>query len=65
MLYIPQSDSRRFGRKESFMKLHIDGYSVTPKPEESLFDMVKELGLVTRRLSEDPIAAKIAGRLFT
>ena len=28
------------------MKLYIDGYRVTPKPEESLFDMVKALGLL-------------------
>ena len=47
------------------MKLHIDGYSVIPKPEESLYDMVKDLDLVTGSLSTDPIAAKIAGRLFT
>ena len=47
------------------MKLYIDGRRVTPKPEESLFDMVKALGLWQGSLSTDPIAAKIAGRLFT
>ena len=47
------------------MKLYIDGYRVTPKPEESLFDMVKALGLLKGSLDSDPIAAKIAGRLFT
>ncbi len=47
------------------MKLFIDGYPVTPKPEESLFDMVKSLGLFKGNLAADPIAAKIAGRLFT
>ena len=34
-------------------------------PDESLYDIVKRLGLYTGRLSEDPIAAKIAGRVFT
>ena len=47
------------------MKLYIDGRRVTPKPEESLFDMVKALGLWQGSLATDPIAAKIAGRLFT
>ena len=47
------------------MKLYIVGRRVTPKPEESLFDMVKALGLWQGSLATDPIAAKIAGRLFT
>ena len=47
------------------MKLVIDGYSVAPKPEQSLLDMIKELGLIKGKLSEDPLAAKIAGDVFT
>lgn len=47
------------------MKLKIDNIEVTPMPDESLYDIVKRLGLFTGRLSEDPIAAKIAGRVFT
>ena len=47
------------------MKLLIDGYEITPKPMQSLFDMLGELGLVQGKLSTDPIAARIAGRIFT
>ena len=47
------------------MKLYIDGRTVTAKPDQSLFDVVKELGLIQGKLSADPIAAKIAGRVFT
>ena len=47
------------------MKLYIDGYEVTPKPDQSLLDIVTELGLITGKLSSDPIAAKIAGDVFT
>lgn len=47
------------------MKLIIDGYNVTARPDQSLYEMVKELGLFTGKLSTDPIAAKIAGRVFT
>ncbi len=47
------------------MTLTINGYSVTPKPGQTLYDMVVELGLVSGKLSTDPIAAKIAGRVFT
>ena len=47
------------------MKLYIDGYHVTPKPDQSLLDIVTELGLITGKLSTDPIAAKIAGDVFT
>jgi len=51
--------------KEKNMKLKIDGHIVEAKPDQSLLDIVKELGLITGKLSEDPIAAKIAGRVFT
>ena len=47
------------------MNLYIDGYEVTPKPDASLLDIIKELGLITGKLSADPIAAKIAGDVFT
>ena len=47
------------------MKLYIDGYEVTPRPDESLLDIIKRLGLMTGKLSRDPIAAKIAGDVFT
>ena len=47
------------------MRLFIDGDTVIAKPDQSLYDMVKELGLIQGKLSTDPIAAKIAGRVFT
>ena len=47
------------------MKLKIDGYTIEAKPDQSLLEMVEELGLIKGRLSTDPIAAKIAGRVFT
>lgn len=47
------------------MKLFIENHVVEPKADQSLFDIVKELGLYTRKLSEDPIVAKLAGRVFT
>ena len=47
------------------MKLIIDGNTVIARPDQSLYDMVRELGLIEGRLSSDPIAAKIAGRVFT
>lgn len=47
------------------MKLIIDGINVTARPEQSLLEIVSELGLIEEKLSTDPIAAKIAGRVFT
>ena len=47
------------------MKLIIDGYNVTATPDSSLLDIIKELGLIKGKLSTDPIAAKIAGEVFT
>ena len=47
------------------MTLIINGYNYEPSPGESLFDIVKKLGMINGKLSEDPIAAKIAGRVFT
>lgn len=47
------------------MKLIIDGREVTPRADQSLLDIIREMGLVTGRLSTDPIAAKIGGDIFT
>ena len=47
------------------MKLIIDGTLVEARPDQSLLDMVRELGLINGKLSKDPIAAKIAGEVFT
>ena len=47
------------------MKLYIDGFEVTPKPDTSLLDIIKDLGLITGKLSSDPLVAKIAGDVFT
>lgn len=47
------------------MKLIIDGYPIEAKPNESLLDIIKKLGLVNGKLSTDPIVAKMAGEVFT
>ena len=47
------------------MKLIIDKIEYVAKPDQSLYDIVKELGLIKGKLSTDPIAAKMAGRVFT
>ena len=47
------------------MKLLIDGIEITPTPGQSLLDIVKEMGLMEGKLSTDPLAAKISGRVFT
>lgn len=47
------------------MKLYIDGRETVATPDASLLDMVRELGMISGKLSSDPIAAKIAGRVFT
>ncbi len=47
------------------MNLIIDGKSITARPGQSLLDLTRELGLVTGKLSTDPLAAKIAGEVFT
>ncbi len=47
------------------MKLIIDGQTIQPQPGQSLLDMVQQMGLITGRLSTDPLAAKIAGEVFT
>ena len=47
------------------MKLIIDNIPCEALPGESLYDIVKRLGFVNGQLSNDPIVAKIAGRVFT
>lgn len=47
------------------MELRIDGHKVTPKPQQSLLQMVQELGLDEEKLARRPLAAKIAGEVFT
>ena len=47
------------------MKLYIENHVVEPKPDQSLFDIVKELGYIKGKLSTDPMVAKFAGRVFT
>ncbi len=47
------------------MKLYIDNHVIEPKVDQSLFDIIKELGYIQGKLSTDPIVAKIAGRVFT
>ncbi len=47
------------------MKLHIDGHEIEAKPEQSLRELVAALGLERSELSMRPLAAKIAGEVFT
>ena len=47
------------------MRLTIDGQIVEPQPAQSILDIIRELGLDSDRLSTRPLAAKIAGEIFT
>ncbi len=47
------------------MELRIEDRSVSVQPGQSLLEMVRQLGLDEKRLSQRPLAAKIAGELFT
>ena len=47
------------------MKLWIDGHEVTALPGQSLLNIIDQLGLISGKLSTDPIAARIAGEVFT
>lgn len=47
------------------MKLIIDGLTAEALPGQSLLEIIRGLGLINGRLSTDPIAAKIAGEVFT
>lgn len=51
--------------KEGIMILKFDGKEYQAKAEQSLLQMVKELGFFNGNLSSDPLAAKIAGEVFT
>ena len=46
------------------MKLWIDELCVIPEPGESLLDIIRRMGLDSNKLSERPLAAKIAGEVF-
>ena len=47
------------------MKLWIDGIETTAKPGQTLLEIVTGMGLMKGTLSQDPLAAKISGRVFT
>ena len=47
------------------MILTIDGRSVQTKPGQSLLELTAQLGLAGKTLSDRPLAAKIAGEVFT
>ena len=47
------------------MKLIIDGREVVAQPGQSLLNIISQLGLISGKLSEDPLAARIAGEVFT
>ncbi len=47
------------------MKLIIDGRPTVAQTNQSLYDIIRDMGLVYGKLSTDPIAALIAGRVFT
>ena len=46
------------------MELKIDGHKITARPDMTLLDLIRELGLDTDHLATRPIAAKIAGEVF-
>lgn len=47
------------------MYLTIDGRTVQAKPGQSLLDLLRQLGLEGEALPDRPLAAKIAGEVFT
>lgn len=47
------------------MKLTIDGLTVDPRPGQSILELIRELDLDSPLLSQRPLAAKIAGEVFT
>ena len=47
------------------MNLVIDKKNVEPRSGQSLLDMVRQVGLDTEKLSTKPLAAQIAGEVFT
>lgn len=47
------------------MYLTIDGHCVKPEVDQSLLDMIRALGMTQTDLASRPLAAKIAGEVFT
>ena len=47
------------------MLLHIENYQIEAKPGQSLRELIAALGLECAALSARPLAAKIAGEVFT
>ena len=47
------------------MKLYIDNHQIEAKPGQSLRELIMELHLERPQLSQRPLAAKIAGEVFT
>ena len=47
------------------MNLNIDGHSICAIPDRSLLDMIRQLALEGQSLADRPLAAKIAGEVFT
>ncbi|MDO4571998.1 MAG: hypothetical protein Q4C13_01415, partial [Clostridia bacterium] len=52
-------------RGERSMRLTIDGREVTARPGETLLTLIRRLGLDTEDLRERPLAASMAGEIFT
>lgn len=46
------------------MKLRIDGREIFAKPGQTLLELIEDLGLNGQKLSQRPLAAKIAGEVF-
>ena len=47
------------------MNLNIDGHAIEARPGVTLLELVRDLGLNSSSLASRPIAAKIAGEVFT
>ena len=47
------------------MYLNIDGKILCPQPDQSLLDLIRKADMDSVKLSKRPIAAKIAGEVFT
>lgn len=58
-------DRMKKKHQEVVMRLRIDGKEVTAKTGETLLDLVRLLDLDRETLTERPLAAKIAGEVFT
>ena len=47
------------------MELRMEGRKIAPKAGQTLLELIRELGLDSKTLSSRPLAAKIAGEVFT